>query len=154
MSIIRLHFVRPLSVTLVRKTLQEYTFSSGAKVPPGVIIAISCITHLDPDVFEDPSKFDGFRFVKMKERAIMAGYPDKKFDIVTVSPNSLNFGNGRTVCPGRFLAAADLKMVLAYVVVTYDVKLVDGVRPSDWFMMHLCGPNRMAEVLFRKRRTA
>jgi len=137
---------------VLRKTLQEYTFSNGAKVPPGVFIAISSITHHDPEVFGDPSKFDGFRFVKMKAHAVMEGYPDKKFDMVTTNTHSLNFGYGRTACPGRFLAASELKMMLAYVVVTYDVKLVDGVSPSHWFMMQNCVPNRTAEVLFRKRR--
>jgi len=150
---IHLPFVLQLLVVLLRKTVQEYTFSNGAKVPPGVVIAVSSITHHDPEVFGDPSKFDGLRFVKMKDRAVVAGHPDKKFDIVTTSPNSLNFGYGRTACPGRFLASADLKMMLAYVVTTYDVKLADGVRPPDWFMMQHCGPNRTAEVLFRKRRT-
>ena len=102
---------------VLRKTLEEYTFSSGAKVPPGVIIAVPSITHHDPEIFEDPSKFDGLRFVKMKEHAVMEGYPRKKFDIVTTNANSLNFGYGRTACPGRFLAAIDLKMMLAYVVI-------------------------------------
>jgi len=71
----------------------------------------------------------------MKERAVMEGHPDKKFDIVSISPHSLGFGQGRAACPGRFLAAADLKMMLTYVVVTYDLKLADGVRPPDVFVM-------------------
>ena len=91
---------------VLRKVLKEYTFSNGVKVPPGVFLAISSITHSDPEVFEDPSKFDGFRFVKMKERAAMEGYPDKKFDLITLSTHSLGFGLGRTACPGRFLAAS------------------------------------------------
>ena len=134
-----------------RHTLKEFTFSNGVKVPPGVTISVSSITHHDPETFEDPSKFDGFRFVKMKERAVMEGHPDKKFDIVSISTHSLGFGQGRAACPGRFLAASDLKMMLAYVVVTYDVKLADGVRPPDLFVMHNCVPNPTAEVLFRKR---
>ena len=136
---------------MFRKTLEEFTFSNGVKVPQGVFIAISSIIHSDPEVFEDPSKFDGLRFVKMKERAATEGYPDKKFDLITLSTHSLGFGLGRTACPGRFLAAYEIKMMLAYVVVTYDVKFADGVRPPDLFIMHNCAPNPTAEVLFRKR---
>lgn len=142
----------PSSVMVLRKSLEECTLSNGTKVPPGIIIAVPSITHRDPEVFADPSKFDGFRFVKMKERAVMEGYPNKKFDMVTINTHSLNFGHGKTACPGRFLAASVIKTMIAYVVVTYDVKFVDGVRPPEWDMMHFCGPNRTAKVLFRKRR--
>ena len=141
-----------LAVAMTRKTLKEFTFSNGVKVPPDVNIVISSMLHRDPEVFEDPSKFDGFRFIKMKERAAMKGYPGKKFDMVTIGTHSLAFGHGRTACPGRFLAASELKMMLAYVVVTYDVKLADGVRPPDLYVIHNCVPNRTAEVLFRRRR--
>lgn len=139
------------AVVVTRKTLKEFTFSNGVKVPPDVNIVISSIPHRDPEVFEDPSKFDGFRFVKMKERASLNGYPDKKFDMVSIGTHSLAFGHGRTACPGRFLAASELKMMFAYVVSTYDVKLADGVRPPDLYVIHNCIPNRTAEVLFKRR---
>jgi len=58
----------------LRQTLEEFTFSNGVKVPPGVVISISYNTHHDPEIFEDPLKFDGFRFVKMRERAVMEGH--------------------------------------------------------------------------------
>jgi len=52
----------------------------------------------------------------------MAGHPDKKFDMVTTSPNSLIFGYGRTTArPGRFLAAADLEM-MRHVKLAHDVR--------------------------------
>jgi cytochrome P450 len=139
-------------VAVTRKTLKEFTFSNGVKVPSDVNIVIPSMPHRDPEVFEDPSKFDGFRFVKMKERAAMKGYSDKRFDMVAIGAHSLAFGHGRNACPGRFLAASELKMMLAYVVVTYDVKLADGIRPPDLYVIHNCIPNRTAEVLFRRRR--
>ena len=130
----------------------DYAFSDGTKIPVGTNLSVSVShIHLNPDNYEDPLKFDGFRFCKMKDTAEAAGFSDKKFDIVTTGLQHLAFGHGRHVCPGRFFAATQLKMMLAYVVTTYDLKLVDGVRPQDVFIMHTCLPNPTAEILFRRR---
>jgi len=41
--------------------------------------------------------------------------------------------------------------MLAHVVLSYDVKLEQDVRPpNEWFLTS-CVPNRTAKVLFRKR---
>ena len=53
--------------------------------------------------------------------------------------------------PGRFLAAVEIKALLAHIVVTYDVKFEEGKGlPAERHM----GPFRYpgnADVLFRKR---
>ena len=104
--------------------------------------------HFNDKVYEDPLKFDGFRFSKMREGLGSA----KNVGMVTSSPDHLSFGHGRHVCPGRYFAACELKLMLAHVVMTYDVKLEkEGVRPPDMWVMDLCVPNPYAEVLFRKR---
>jgi hypothetical protein len=52
----------------------------------------------------------------------------------------------------RFFAVNEMKVMLAYILENYDVKLEQaGVRPpSEWFGT-TCGANRSAKVLFRKR---
>ena len=61
-----------------------------------------------------------------------------------------NFG----VSPGRFFAASELKTMLAYILMNYDVKLAnDGGRPETLWLGRTALPNPTAEVLFRKRRT-
>lgn len=54
--------------------------------------------------------------------------------------------------PGRFFAANELKAMLAYVVLNYDVKFErEGVRPENkWIAMSIV-PDPTAHVLFRKR---
>lgn len=136
-----------------RLAMKEFTFSDGTKVPAGSMLQVSAIhMHLDAEVFEDPMKFDGFRFVKMKDRAIAEGHPEKKFDLVTTGVHSMTFGYGRHACPGRFFASMVIKLMLAYAVMTYDMKLVGGVRPPDMRFLQSCVPNPTAEVLFRKRK--
>ena len=54
--------------------------------------------------------------------------------------------------PGRWLAATELKAMLAHILLSYDVKFEqEGVRPPNEWLMGGCIPNRTAKVLFRKR---
>ena len=54
--------------------------------------------------------------------------------------------------PGRLFAAIQLKTMLAYVLLNYDVKMADdGGRPSNLRMGAEMAPDTTAEVLFRKR---
>jgi len=64
----------------------------------------------------------------------------------------LAFGLGKHACPGRFFASNELKLVLAHLVVSYDVKLEDeGVRPSNVSFSDTLLPNPNAHVFFRRR---
>lgn len=136
-----------------RKALVDYTFSDGSTVPAGAVVAVSSSSlHLDPDIYEDPLKFNGFRFVQMRERAVLNGESDKKFDMVTNNVEFVAFGQGRHACPGRFFASAEIKILLAYIVTTYDVKLGDGeVRPRDLTYLSSNRPDPTAKVYFRRR---
>jgi len=132
-----------------RVTLQDKTFSDGTTVPRGTALAVAVQNaHLDEKIYSDALKFDPFRFVKLKEKDTTG----RRFDMVTTSIDSLAFGHGRHACPGRYFAACELKLMLAYLVMTYDVKLEnDGVRPEDMWVVTTCVPNPNAKVLFRRR---
>ena len=135
-----------------RYAVVDYTFSDGTFIPAGTTLAVSTSSvHLDPRTFEEPLKFDGFRFIKMKERAAVDGHPDRKFDMVTINSDFVAFGQGRHACPGRFFASTELKILLAHIVATYDVKLVDNARPLNLSRMNGIVPNPAAKVYFRKR---
>lgn len=140
-----------ISLSLVgsqRILQQEYTFCDGTTLPTGTAIAV-CIhtSHFADANYEDAQIFDPLRFVKLKATA-----PQRKWDVITTAPDFLSFGHGKHACPGRFFAAAELKLMLAYVVANYDVKLAEeGVRPKDFWIMGSCLPNQSANVLFRRR---
>jgi len=135
-----------------RYALVDYTLSDGTFIPAGTVLSVSSSSvHHDPRIFEDPLRFDGFRFIKMRERAVRDGYPDRKFNVVTINSDFVAFGQGRHACPGRFFASAELKILLAYIVKTYDVKLVDDARPPNVYRLNAILPNPAAEVYFRRR---
>jgi len=142
----RLNSLGNLAIT--RVAINDFTFSDGTTIPRGSTISVSAHdVHFNDKVYEDPLKFDGFRSYKM----IREG-SGKKVGMVSSSQDHLSFGHGRHVCPGRYFAACELKLMLAHVVTTYDVKLeVEGVRPADMWVMTSCVPNVKANVLFRKR---
>jgi len=54
--------------------------------------------------------------------------------------------------PGRFFAVSELKAMLAYVLLNYDIKLPgDGSRPPNFWFSANCIPNPTGEVMFKKR---
>lgn len=137
------------AVSLQRKVLQPFTFSDGTTVPVGVHVAAAaeCV-HLDEENYADADTFNGFRFAEMREE----DGEGTKHSLVTTATNYLPFGHGRHACPGRFFAGTELKAMLAHLVLNYDVKLeTEGVRPADNWIGVARGPNRKAEVMFRKR---
>ena len=55
----------------------------------------------------------------------------------------------RRASPGRFFAATELKSMLAYIVVTYDVKLDDDTPRPQTRASTL--PDSSAKVMFRRK---
>ena len=59
--------------------------------------------------------------------------------------------------PGRFFAANELKAMLAYIVVHYDLKVTGAdpaARPPNVYFANTVLPNPKGQVLFRKRQPA
>ena len=57
--------------------------------------------------------------------------------------------------PGRFFAANELKAMLAYIVLNYDLKIDgDGPRPANIYYATGVIPAINGQVLFRKRTDA
>lgn len=55
--------------------------------------------------------------------------------------------------PGRFFAVNELKAMVAYLVLNYDVKMEnEGVRPNDLYKGARISPDPVAEVLFKRRK--
>jgi len=131
-----------------RVARKDYTFAGGTFIPQETIVRVnSTPAHNDPEKYNNPDQFDGFRFAKM--RLLQDG---RKYDMVTTSPEFLLFGHGRRhACPGRFFAACELKIMLAHTVLNYDVKMEnEGGRPPDLWFASVCIPNRKAKVMFRR----
>jgi cytochrome P450 len=146
---LRLHSIMILG--LRRVALNDFTFSDGTTIPRGTLVSASSRSaHFNDKVYEDPLKFDGFRFSKMRELEDEGS--SNRIGMVSPNQDYIAFGHGRHACPGRYFAACEVKFMFAHIVSTYDVKLeIEGVRPPDVFFPNSCVPNQDAKVLFRKR---
>ncbi|KAI9461746.1 cytochrome P450 [Boletus coccyginus] len=129
---------------VVRKAMEDITFSDGTTIPAGTHLAVASVPmHLDDRHYENASEFDAFRFLTEE--------PSQKSRLASTNRLYLVFGHGNRACPGRFFVSTVMTAMMAHLVLNYDMKLKDGVRPPDqWFMMN-CSPNRTAEIMFRRR---
>lgn len=93
------------------------------------------------------ARFDRFRYERLRNQPGNEG----KFQFTTTGLDQLSFGYGRHPCPGRYFAAHMLRVMLAKLVETYDVRLSDGHRPKNvenWIALR---PDDSVENFLTKR---
>ncbi len=72
--------------------------------------------------------------------------------ILCNNKGSLNTADCLPHSPGRFFAANELKAMLAFIVLNYDLKLAnDTPRPANVCFAANLVPDPNAEILFRRR---
>jgi cytochrome P450 len=140
--------------------MKPFTFSNGVTIPKGTIVVLPLMgVHYDESVYENPNEFDGFRFSRKLEH----DGENAKYHATNTSEEYLQFGNGphawfvrccyvANASPGRFFAINEIKLMLAFTLLRFDIKTKDGIRPPDFKFQSNNIPNRSAEILYRKRR--
>ncbi|KAI8240675.1 Cytochrome P450 monooxygenase ccsG [Colletotrichum sp. SAR 10_99] len=109
-------------VSTQRYTLKPYTFKDGFHLPAGTTIMFhSDGAHYDADNYPDPDKFDGYRFLRLRETV-----DPNRFHYASVSDSALGFGAGIHACPGRFLSAIVMKFFLINFMTQYEFKYEHG----------------------------
>lgn len=154
-----------------RETLRLYTFGGranfrkvmvddlrtpdGYHLPKGTVTSfLSQPAHLDGDNFDDPAKFDPWRFSRLREMAASKDEKVPPVTFVTTGPEFMVFGHGKHACPGRFLIDFELKMILAYVLRNYDIKFpkeYNGERPANVWVAEAVFPPDGVKVLVKRR---
>lgn len=109
---------------------------------------ISHTINQNSKLYPNPSRFDAFRFSNLRQQP----GNELKYQHSTTGTDNINFGHGLWACPGRFFAAAEIKVVAAYMLRNYDLKLMPGEEKppqQHWGLAVL--PNPKAQLLFKKR---
>lgn len=146
----------PLGQTsFTRKALKSFVLSNGQVIPKGSTIEVpNYAVSRDPEVYPNPDVFDPLRFFKLRNEAREKGEVEQAASnqFVSVNKEFLTFGYGRHACPGRFFAANEIKMILANLVLTYEMGLVEGEteRYKDWEIAAGLIPDPTKDVMFRK----
>jgi len=106
-------------VNMVRKATHNIRLPSGFEIPKGTRLGIPANASWDPSIFPEPEKFDPYRFVRLREQP---GEEDR-WQLTTLRSEQIAFGHGKHACPGRFLAANEIKIALCHLLLKYDWKL-------------------------------
>ncbi|KAK8002967.1 hypothetical protein PG989_002686 [Apiospora arundinis] len=120
--------LNPLSmIGLMRVARKDFRFRDGTVIPKGCRIGVPTIAiHQDAALYPKPDEFDGFRFSKLCEED-----PGNttRHGAASTGLDYLTFGHGKNVCPGRFIATDLMKLVLAAIILRYDIKLPPNSKP-------------------------
>ncbi|RFU31892.1 hypothetical protein B7463_g4405, partial [Scytalidium lignicola] len=144
------------------------TLESGMHIPQGATVGTMVWpVHHDEAYYPRASTYDPFRFSRDRERAA-TGCPGKGDEststnssttstkglgvtIATTNDHFLTFSHGKHACPGRFFAAAELKLMLAYIVTHYDVEPIVERPHNQWIAGSVIPPTK-ATIRIRRRR--
>ena len=120
-------------------------------IPKGTTVGVPTqAISMDPDVYENPDVFDGFRFVKLRNHSRLE---DASLEYTSSDVKNMAFGYGRHACPGRFFASCEIKMIMAYLLMHYDFKFPDEqkIRPPSQAYETQYLPDRTTTVLLKQR---
>lgn len=139
--------------SFIRKVRQPISLSDGTYLPAGTkLLAPQCGISQDERYFSNAQTFDALRFFRMRQRS---DDDANRFQFTSISDTNMNFGAGKHACPGRFFAGNEIKMILAYFLLNFDMKLKDGEsRPKAMILMMSKTPDPNAEIMFRRRSSA
>ncbi|KAF9000036.1 cytochrome P450 [Hymenopellis radicata] len=138
------------AVMMDRWVKKPFFFSDGTYLPAGTLVGVGVHSvHHDDHNYDSANEFNPWRFVPGADETTAP-----TIRMTKTSPTYLGFGHGKLACPGRFFAAMELHLMLAHVVLQYDVKYPDDEgRPENLWFGVSCIPNRNAKILLRKRET-
>ncbi|KHN94005.1 P450 monooxygenase [Metarhizium album ARSEF 1941] len=126
------------------------TLQDGTHVPYGAQLCIPPASiSRDPEILDDAESFDGLRYYEQRRQDPSQ---DKKHQYATADKVHLHFGYGKWACPGRFMASDMLKMILATLLLRYDIKYPEGTgRPTNGYIHEFPFLNINTPLLMKRR---
>lgn len=156
-----------------------FTTPQGVHCPQGSLVGVPGYgIHHDQDIWgADADEFKPFRFAERRdgllntttgggsgsssngENTVSSETTTKKESHIrqsrlafsTTALDFLAWGHGRYACPGRFLAATELKLLLAWIILHYDIDPLPS-RPEDTWFGLLRLPDMKARIRLRRRK--
>ncbi|KAF1933736.1 cytochrome P450 [Didymella exigua CBS 183.55] len=132
------------------------TTPDGLHIKRGNVIGVPALpVHRDPNTYHNPNSFDPLRFLRRtgkdsqqqnnKESTV------RSTNTVDTSLIFLPFGHGRHGCPGRFFAANEIKLLLAYIAMNYDIEPL-RIRPEPIAFGSIMTPSPNISIKIRRKK--
>jgi len=137
--------------TLSRVSMECCDLGDGIYVPPNARVSVDIkAIHFNPRVYPDPNKCDLFRFSNLRRKE---DKESSKYGFATIDSHYLPFGAGRHACAGRHFAAMELKIMLAHILLHYDISYPPGIirRPKNIIFNGAIIPDPKARLVFTPR---
>ncbi|KAL8632816.1 hypothetical protein Q9189_001521 [Teloschistes chrysophthalmus] len=131
-----------------RVALSPITLSDGFHLPRGTHFTIPSANLLqDPSIIPNPEAFDGFRYYNASSQST-----ERQNQFTATDSNNLSFGHGKYACPGRYLASYKIKLIVAMLLVRYDIGFPKGKgRPRSISYADNMFPDPTGEILLKER---
>ncbi|KAI4099651.1 MAG: hypothetical protein L6R37_005882 [Teloschistes peruensis] len=137
------------SQSFSRVALSSITLSDGFQLARGTHFTIPTANLLhDPSIIPDPEVFNGFRYYNPSSQSA-----ERQNRFTATDSNNLSFGHGKYTCPGRFLASYTIKLVVAMLLVRFDIGFPKGKgRPRNIRFADAMFPYPNGEILLEERK--
>lgn len=137
-----------VTISMQRYVEEPVTLSDGTVLPKGSRVMVIS-DFLEPSPAASPaSEFDAERFLRLRQQPDQ----DKNWQFVSSSPEYMAFGHGKHACPGRYLAAQEIKIALCHLLMKYEWRFLPGTqRPESVTLEVTSIVPREAQVQIRKR---
>ncbi|KAK7403076.1 hypothetical protein QQX98_011187 [Neonectria punicea] len=110
-----------------RLVLEDIELLDGTVLREGQKVVAGATHMWDSSYYDNAATYDGHRFLRMPETPETG----KHAHLVSTSANHIGFGHGQHACPGRFLAANEIKIAFCHILLKYDWKLPEGCKPKS-----------------------
>ena len=149
---LRLHMVSTFGIPRLVIGKDGFTTRSGMHIRRGNIVAVPGKNiATDEANYLDADTYKPFRFAEKRKDEQIEYVKRARQATPTTSAEFLAFGHGKHACPGRFFAASEMKLILGYMVMNYDIEMLDK-RPPDIFAGVARLPPMAAEIRVRRRK--
>ncbi|KAK6067123.1 cytochrome P450 [Seiridium cupressi] len=151
---LRLNMVSTFGVPRLVIGKNGFTTRSGVRIPKANIIAAPGKNIAkDESIYPDAETYKPFRFAEKRKDEDIEYVQRARQAAATTSSEFLPFGHGKHACPGRFFAATELKLILGYMIMNYDIEMLEK-RPEDIYAGAARLPPMAAKVRVRRRMTS
>ncbi|PIN04154.1 Cytochrome P450 CYP2 subfamily [Handroanthus impetiginosus] len=109
----------PAPMLIPRETIEKCVLE-GYEIQPKTVVYINgWAIARDPEYWEDPNEF-------MPERFLNSNIDVKGQDFGVIP-----FGSGRRICPGMFMGLANMELIVANLLYSFDWEFPPGIQAED-----------------------